>query len=214
MKKLFDRWVSPGARPPGAGNAPDDAGFFATAFMERDESPSLLAASTARSRIVSAEPCGREHGLRLLREVWSDDPFIRQLAPAEFDQLADFLDFIVVPAGREVIAQDEPGDFALVVLDGLLGVERVQPWGGRARLGEARCGEVVGELALLDAGLRFSSCTALAPCTMAVINARQLERLMQASPRLGMALMAAVARRLSLRMRQVSARLSALLSAT
>ena len=215
MKKLFDRWM--GAGSPHGAAAPDpgdDAGYFATTFMERDDAPSLIAASTARSRLVSSEPCSRARGVELLRRAWGEDHFMAQLSAIEVEQLADYLEFVSIPAGREVIAQDEPGDFALIVLEGLLSVDRIQPWGGRARLAEAREGDVLGELSLLDAGSRFCSCTTRSACVMAVINAAQLDAMMKHAPRAGMALMACMSRRLSLRMRQVSARLSALLSAT
>ena len=84
--------------------------------------------------------------------------------------------------------------------------------GGRARLAEARAGDMLGEMSVLDAGSRFSACTTLTPCVVAVLDAQRLDEMMAAEPRLAMALLASLARRLSLRLRQVSARLSALLS--
>jgi CRP-like cAMP-binding protein len=100
----------------------------------------------------------------------------------------------------------------LIVLEGTLAVDRVQPWGGRARLAEARAGDMLGEMSLLDAGTRFSACTTLTPCTLAVVDAQRLDEMIMNEPRLGLALLASLSRRLSLRLRQVSARLSALLS--
>jgi CRP/FNR family transcriptional regulator, cyclic AMP receptor protein len=111
-----------------------------------------------------------------------------------------------------VIGQDEQGDFLLIVLDGTVAVERVQPWGAKARLGESRAGDVLGEMSLLDAGARFSACTTLTSTKFAVLGAAALDRMMQHEPRLAAALLAWLARRLSLRLRQVSARLSALLT--
>ena len=110
------------------------------------------------------------------------------------------------------MGQDEQGDFLLIVLDGTVAVERVQPWGAKARLGESRAGDVLGEMSLLDAGARFSACTTLTPAKFAVLGAAALDRMMQHEPRLAAALLAWLARRLSLRLRQVSARLSALLT--
>ena len=50
------------------------------------------------------------------------------------------------------------------------------------------------------------------PCSLAVIDTERLDAMLADEPRLGLALLASLSRRLSLRLRQVSARLSALLS--
>jgi CRP-like cAMP-binding protein len=48
-------------------------------------------------------------------------------------------------------------------------------------------------------------------CQLAVLDVQRLESLIRNDPRLGVALLAALSRRLSLRLRQVSVRLSALM---
>jgi len=100
----------------------------------------------------------------------------------------------------------------LIVLDGTLSVDRGQPWGSKARLAEAHAGDMLGEMSLLDAGARFSSCVTVTPCILAVVEAKRLDEMIGREPRLSVALLASLSRRLSLRLRQVSARLSALLS--
>jgi len=40
-------------------------------------------------------------------------------------------------------------------------VDRVQPWGEHLRLAETRPGDILGEMSLLDSGIRFSACTTL-----------------------------------------------------
>jgi CRP/FNR family cyclic AMP-dependent transcriptional regulator len=99
----------------------------------------------------------------------------------------------------------------LIVLDGMLAVERV-PGAQSARLSEARAGDVLGEMALLDAGPRFSRVTTKTPCRLAVLEVDALARLMKEDAHLALMLVGALARRVSLRLRQVSARLSALLA--
>ena len=79
----------------------------------------------------------------------------------------------------------------------------------RARL---FCGTSLAALLISDAGARFSSCVTLTPCTLAVVDVQRLDEMITHEPRLGVALLASLSRRLSLRLRQVSARLSALLS--
>lgn len=211
MRRLLERFRNPGssARPSPVG---DDSSFFSTMFIERGDDSSVLATWAARAAEVRAEPFDRRRGAELFARLWSDDRHVASLGADDLDRMGQFLQFVSVPAGQEVIGQDEQGDYLLIVLDGTLAVDRVQPWGGRARLAEARAGEMLGEMSLLDAGARFSACTTLTPCTLAVVDATRLEQMIQHDPRLALALVAALSRRLSLRLRQVSARLSALLS--
>lgn len=211
MRKLIDRLK--GNTVGGDTEIPaDDSRFFSTMFMERGEETQLAVPWTARAREVQAEPFDRRRGTELFARVWAADRDVAALTAGEIERLAQYLEFVSVPANQEVIGQDEQGDYMIVVLEGTIAVDRVQPWGGRARLAEARTGDMLGEMSLLDAGARFSACTTLKPSVLAVIDAQRLDDMIQREPRLGLALVASLARRLSLRLRQVSARLSALLS--
>lgn len=181
-------------------------------FIERGDDAPVLATWSERAGRVGAQAFDRERGTDMFSRLWSEDRHVAALQPDELKRLCAYFDFVRVCANQEVIGQDEQGDYLLVVLDGMLAVDRVQSWGGRARLAEARAGEMLGEMALLDAGARFSACTTLSPCVLAVIDAARLDRMVREEPRLALTLFAALSRRLSLRLRQVSARLSALLS--
>jgi CRP-like cAMP-binding protein len=96
----------------------------------------------------------------------------------------------------------------IVLLSGSVAVDRVQPWGERLRLAEIRPGEILGEMSLLDSGIRFSACTTMANCEIGVLTAEGMDDMMAASPQLAASLIALLARKLSLRLRVVSARLS------
>ncbi|MCH8181133.1 MAG: cyclic nucleotide-binding domain-containing protein [Proteobacteria bacterium] len=181
--------------------------------MERPEDLRATSAWTARALAVGAHAIEPELGLKLLLAAWGNDALMASLAEEDHRKVLEHLDFVTVPPGRELIVQDEKGDYALIVLEGLVAVDRVQPTGARARLAEAREGDVLGEMSLLDAGARFASCITLSRVSLAVLTGRALDELAIEDPRLGMALMTSTARRLSLRMRQLSARLGALLTA-
>ena len=148
----------------------------------------------------------------MFARLWGADRHVVALNADELARMAQYLEFVQVPVEREVIAQDELGDYMVIVLEGTLAVDRAQPWGGKARLAEAHAGDMLGEMSLLDAGARFSACVTLSPCALAVVEAQRLDEMITKEPRLGVALLASLSRRLSLRLRQVSARLSALLS--
>lgn len=215
MKKFLDRFIS-GNLGKGLthGHGADDAGFFSTMYMDRP--PTVEAGRggwAARARIIGAENTDRDRALALLARAWGSDRFMSVLSIEERARLAHYLDFVFVPPGRELIVQDEQGDYALIVLDGVVAVDRIQPWGARSRLAEARDGDVLGEMSLLDAGQRVSSCTSLTRCVLAVLQPQRLDELMLIEPRLAAAVLASIGRRLSLRLRQVSARLGAALSA-
>jgi CRP/FNR family cyclic AMP-dependent transcriptional regulator len=216
MKRLLDRFTQSGTGRKGEEAAEvkaDDEGYFATQFMERPETTRASSAWTARGLAVGANALDPEVGLGLLLNAWGKDALMASLAKEDKRKLLQHLDFVTVPPGRELIVQDEKGDYALVVLEGLVAVDRVQPTGARARLAEAREGDVLGEMSLLDAGARFASCLTLSRCSLAVLTNSALDELAIEEPRLGLALMTSTARRLSLRMRQLSARLGALLTA-
>ena len=80
------------------------------------------------------------------------------------------------------------------------------------RLGEVRAGEVLGELSMLDGTTRLCSCTALTQVHVAVLTQAALARLIAEQPGLAALLLVWLARRLSLRLRQVSAGASVLLT--
>jgi len=123
-------------------------------------------------------------------------------------RLEKFFDYAIVPADRDLIRQEEYGDFMVVLLTGSVAVDRVQPWGERMRLTEARPGDILGEMSLLDSGMRFSLCVTLTECEIAVLSAQALDEMMNADPKLAACLVALLARKLSMRLRVVGARLS------
>ncbi|MBT9503622.1 MAG: cyclic nucleotide-binding domain-containing protein [Burkholderiaceae bacterium] len=181
-------------------------------FNENVEGSDTVVSWAQRGAEVGAQPFDAAIGKALFTKLWGADKHLAALDDADLSRLSEFLLYVKLPSNQEVVKQDEQGDYMVVVLEGTLAVDRLQPWGGRARLAEARVGDMLGEMSLLDAGARFSACTTLTACTLAVLDAQALDRLMAEEPRLAAALLASLARRLSLSLRQVSARLGALLS--
>lgn len=180
-------------------------------FDERDDSPGVRASWADRASAIDAQPMDRALGRKLLEKVLGADPPPVPLSREETDALLQGFHFATVASGREVISQDERGDFLVIMLDGLVAVDRVQLWGDRVSLGEARKGDVLGEMSLLDAGPRFSTCVTIQDSQLAVLDAQALDRLMRDQPRIALALITMLARRMSLRLRYVSTRLTALL---
>ena len=190
------------------GDSPVDTVFFSTAFADQGIDASSMVPWEARANEVGAKHLAAGRGRKLLDELWSRDNFMARLGPDALQRLEKFLVFAALPANRDVIRQGEYGNFMLVLLSGSIAVDREQPWGERLHLTEARPGDILGEMSLLDSGPRFSVCASLTDCEIAILSAQALDEMMVADPALAACLIALLARKLSRRMRVVSARLS------
>lgn len=177
-----------------------------------DAAPPRRVAWPERALEVGARPLLAGDGAALFTRVWHQEPHVLPLADDELARLAAWPLYVELAAGQALIRQDECGDYLVLVLEGTLAVERQQAGGRRVRLAEVRAGDMIGEMSLLDAGLRFSVVTTQTACRLAVLQSEPFHRLMRDEPRLALALMANLSRRLSLRVRQLAARLGALLS--
>jgi CRP/FNR family cyclic AMP-dependent transcriptional regulator len=194
--------------PPRGGDDHPDSVLFSTAFADQGVDPSRLVPWEARANEVGAKRLSASRGSKLLQTLWANDKYMTRLASDAVPRLEQFFDFATVPANRDIIRQDEYGNFMIVLLTGTIAVDRVQPWGERLRLTETRPGDILGEMSLLDSGMRFSACSSLTECEIAVLSAQALDEMIDAEPALAANLIALLARKLSLRLRLVSARLT------
>lgn len=185
-----------------------DSVLFTTAFAGLGVDATLLVPWEARAVEIGATRMKPGRGTKLLQSLWSKDKFMHHLDSASIARMEAYFDFATVPSNRDIIRQDEYGNFMAVLLSGNIAVDRMQPWGARLRLAEAVPGEMLGEMSLLDSGNRFSACTTLSECEVAVIGAQALDEMLSADPMLAANLIALLARKLSLRLRVVSARLT------
>jgi len=193
------------------GNVPGEASdslMFSTAFMEQGLDAGMLVPWDARAVEVGARRITASQGGRLLRSLWSKDRFMSRLSPEAMERMERFFDYAAVSPDRDVIRQDEYSNFMVVLLSGSVAVDRVQPWGEHVRLAEARPGDILGEMSLLDSGSRFSHCITLTECEIAVMDPQALDEMMTNDPALAASLIGLLARKLSLRLRAVSARVT------
>ena len=199
--------LKPKSRPESTEEKQDSI-LFSTAFAGLGVDASLLIPWEARAVEIDAKRLTASRGTKLLQSLWAKDKYMNHLDAEAIQSLERYFDFASVPANRDVIRQDEYGNFMLVLLSGAIAVDRVQPWGERLRLAETRPGEILGEMSLLDSGIRFSACTTMNDCEIAALSAEAMDDMMSANPQLAANLIALLARKLSLRLRVVSARLS------
>jgi len=185
-----------------------DSVLFTSAFADQGVDPAMLVPWDARANEVGAKRLSAARGVKLLQALWAKDKYMSRLSPEAVRRLERFFDFAMVAADRDVIRQDEYGNFMIVLLTGTIAVDRMQPWGERLRLTEARPGDILGEMSLLDSGKRFSVCATVAECEIAVLSTEAMDEMMNADPQLAAGLVALLARKLSMRLRVVGARLS------
>ncbi|MBL0423256.1 cyclic nucleotide-binding domain-containing protein [Ramlibacter sp. AW1] len=206
MKSVLGLFKRSGRGPaPGEGT---DSLMFSTAFMEQGLDAGMLVPWDARAVEVGARRIPASQGGRLLRGLWSKDKFMSRLSPEAMERMERFFEYAVVPADRDIVRQDEYSNWMVVLLSGSVAVDRVQPWGEHVRLAEARPGDMLGEMSLLDSGSRFSHCITLTECEVAVMDPRALDEMMANDPALAASLVGLLARKLSLRLRAVSARVT------
>jgi CRP/FNR family cyclic AMP-dependent transcriptional regulator len=206
IRGIFDI-LRPKARPEPVEEKHDSI-LFSTAFAGLGVDASLLIPWEARAAEIDAKRLTAARGTKLLQGLWAKDKYMSHLDAEAIQRLERYFDFASVPANRDIIRQDEYGNFMVVLLSGAIAVDRVQPWGERLRLAETRPGEILGEMSLLDSGIRFSACTTMNECEIAALSAEAMDDMMSANPQLAANLIALLARKLSLRLRVVSARLS------
>jgi CRP-like cAMP-binding protein len=185
-----------------------DSQLFTSAFAELGVDGSMLIPWELRAGEIDAKRINSSRGVKLLQQLWSKDRYMGALDEKAILRLEKYFDFAIVPPSRDIILQDEYGNFMVVLLTGTIAVDRLQPWGEQLRLTEAKPGDILGEMSLLDSGLRFSACTTLNECEIAVLSAEGLDQMMTEEPQLAASLIALLGRKLSLRLRVVSARLS------
>jgi len=188
--------------------APVGAKLFAAAPDGADTDPANLVVWETRAKEVGATQLSPARGRRLLQALWAKDKQMRRLESDAVERMEPFLAFATVLANLDLIRQGERGDYMLVLLSGSMAVDRLQPWGERLHLTEIVPGEMLGEMSLFDGGVRFSTCTTLSECEVAVLSADAMDDMLRAEPLLTASLVTMLARKLSLRLRAVSARLS------
>ena len=209
MKGIFNmlRPSEPTETEAALGADAQDSVFFSTAFSGHENDGICLVPWEARAVEIGAKRMPAGKGSKLLEELCAKNKHMVQLPPELMERMGGFFDFAQVPSDRDVVRQDEYGDFMFFLLTGTMAVNRVQPWGEKLLLAQTRPGDLIGEMSLLDSGIRFSACTTMTDCEIAVLSAQALDEMMVKDPHLAAALVAVLARKLCVRLRAVSAHL-------
>lgn len=100
-------------------------------------------------------------------------------------------DHVAFEAGADLVREGEPADRMYVIVEG-----RVRIHVKGKTLGELGQGEIIGEVALLDARPRTASATALEPTMAAAIDEKRFLFMVQNTPRFALHVMKVMAERM------------------
>jgi CRP-like cAMP-binding protein len=129
------------------------------------------------------------------------DTLLRAIAPEQLEQLLREATRRDLRPGETIISQGHAaGDFAVVVLTGGLKITMVSASGHEIILNYCGPGELVGEIAMLDAGPRTASVTAAVPSSALLVPSHTFLAAATANP----ASAAGVMRELARRVRQLN----------
>jgi CRP-like cAMP-binding protein len=187
----------------------DDSGFVATQFVDRHADTQLMVDWDGRAADIGAQVYSPEQGVPLLVRLLAHDLAMASLGEAALARLCGYVTYVQLPAGKQVIGQNEQGDHVMIVLQGKLVESRQQPSGEQRRLGEAHPGDMLGDLTGLVGETRIASWTSVSPVTLAVVSAQALDGMLADEPALAAALHAWMGKKVSIRLRQAHARMRA-----
>ncbi len=160
------------------------------------ERPADEAANT-RSMNAEHQTYAMLRGIRMFAD-FDDDECNRLLAVMQPRQ---------VGSGDTVFEQGATGDTLVVLTDGILRVEVADHHGVSATVATIGTGEVVGEMAVLDAAPRSASVIAATDCQFLELSRTGLEQLRTSCPSASAAIVGAVIANVTKRLRNVNKRI-------
>jgi CRP/FNR family cyclic AMP-dependent transcriptional regulator len=125
-------------------------------------------------------------------EMLADVELFEHVNEEDRARLAEFIDFIQLPAGETLFKTGEPGESLYVVKSGEIELYIKDTAGQKILLAIAGAGEVFGELALLDRGPRTATALALGDTELLELDRDDLLLLFQKSPAAALRLLAAM----------------------
>jgi protein phosphatase len=129
----------------------------------------------------------RDEKLELLHSV----PLFSRFDHKHLQRLGMLTEEVDVPPGKVLIRQGELGDDLMVLVKGLVTVER-----DGEKINKLGPGEFFGEIALIERGPRTATVTAETPCRLLVLNHRSFHALMEEFPEVAASVLLTLAHRL------------------
>jgi HEAT repeat protein len=118
-------------------------------------------------------------------------PLFSELSGEDLRGVAEILEEVELPAGRDVFQKGEPGEDMYVVLDGQVAIRD-----GELELAKLGPGELLGELAVLDRDVRMADAHCLVDTRLLRLRGADLTELMARRPQIQEQILLVVVRRL------------------
>ena len=113
----------------------------------------------------------------MLRAELKDVPFFSSLSKRELTTVAQQMEEIEIPEGKQLVREGDFGHEFFLIVDGTAEVVR-----GGARIAERGQGEFFGEMALLDEERRTATVTAKSPMRVLVMTRQNFRALDGTAP--------------------------------
>ena len=136
---------------------------------------------------------------------------LENFSAAEVRLLTHFMEMYRADPGVEIIREGDGGDFMMMVVEGVVEVQKRDRWNTPQLLAEVEAGRTLGEMSMIDGEARFATCIATAPTVIAVLDRENLARNIVEQPLLGAKILMELVLMLSQRLRVTSQRLLGLL---
>ena len=124
--------------------------------------------------------------------------------PAEMAQVEQHHKRVTYEAGQVIFREGDPGNELFIIAKGTASASLRQAGGGDIRLVTFAPGTVFGELAVLDAGARSATVTADSELVCYALTGEDFASLSERAPAVAIKLLANLARRMSLRLRDAN----------
>jgi CRP-like cAMP-binding protein len=123
-------------------------------------------------------------------------PLFAELSPEQLGIVAALAHVRSYSAREVVVSQGDPARSLFAIVRGKLKVSSCGPDGRDVVLGIMADGEVFGEVALLDGGMRSATCTAIEPSELLAIDREQFMALLEQTPAIAVKLLHVLSGRL------------------
>jgi CRP/FNR family transcriptional regulator, cyclic AMP receptor protein len=142
-----------------------------------------------------------------IHAIINQAPFFDELENSEIQYLCEFMDCYTIHRGRLLIREGDTGDFLLIILTGTVDVVKEREDGGRRIIATVGPGATVGEMAIIDNGVRFASCISNEQVDFAVLDRDSLNAILHKYPHLGNKVLLMLLALMTKRLRETGIRL-------
>lgn len=140
-------------------------------------------------------------------ELIENAPLFSKITRDEAKLLSNAMQVYRAQAGTPFIAEGDPGDFLVLVLDGEVEVIKGHQAADAKLIATVGRGKTLGEMSMIDGEPRFATCVASSVATFAVLSREHLLRIIEERPALGAKILMQMVVLISQRLRTASEKL-------